>query len=231
MLKLGLSKLNGLAARFKRANDGIATLEFALIFPLFITLLYAVAEFSNYTMHKRRAQMAIDFAVEYISRDADNSLTAVERMNALDMWNIIHPTADGSYNGNENRRQNSGFSRSFAGIEFVPTPVGCAPADCVFEPDVEWTFYWGPRSSGPSSPVRIGCDLEVVDNNAKLNGANIPRGIPGRSAAIMGIYVVRYKPLLDNRFIKEQDFKVSAIRQARGSKVPEHPRNQNGKQC
>lgn len=223
MLKFSLNKFSRITAQFKRANDGIATLEFALIFPLFITLLYAVAEFANFTMHKRRAQMAIDFAVEYISRDANNSMTNAERMNALDMWNIIHPTANGNFSGDEARRQTNGFTRSFAGIEFVPTPAGCAPAECVFEPDVKWTFYWGNKgASGVGSPVRIQCTLEVTDNGVKLDGTNIPRGVAGRSSAIMGAYVVRYKPLLDNRFIKEQDFRVSAIRQARGPKVPSH---------
>lgn len=212
-------------SRFKRDDDGVATLEFALIFPLFITLLYAVAEFSNYTMHKRRAQMAIDYAVEYISRDADNVLTNTERMNALDMWNIIHPTANGDFSGDETRRESNGFTRAFAGIEFVPTPAGCAPKDCVYEPDVNWSFYWGnQRTSGVENPIRIQCALEVVENGTTLDGTNIPRGVGGRSSAIMGVYVVQYKPLLDNRFIKQQDFRVSAIRQARGAKVPSHNR-------
>lgn len=221
MLRSIVKKLNNITARFRRDDGGLATLEFALIFPLFITLLYAVAEFSNYTMHKRRAQMAIDFAVEYISRDANNDLTNVERMNALDIWNIVHPTANGNYDGDETKRQTSGFSRAFAGIEFIPTPAGCAAADCVFEPDVDWAFAWN-GGSGTESPAKIHCTLNVVDNNATLDGKNIPRGVAGRSSAIMGIYVVRYKPLLDNKFIKDQDFKVSAIRQARGSKVPDH---------
>lgn len=230
MLASTVTKFGRLTARFKREDRGIATLEFALIFPLFITLLYTVAEFSNYTMHKRRAQMAIDFAVEYISRDADNSLSTIERHNSLDMWNIIHPTANGSFDGDETRRQTSGFSRSFAGIEFVATPAGCAPAECVFETDVKWNFYWGGGREAPNSPVKIGCSLELVDNTAPLDGANIPRGIPGRSSAIMGIYVVTYKPLFDNKFIKEKDLQVSAIRQARGPKVPSH--NVSGvKQC
>lgn len=225
MLKYFAFKFDRITSRFRREESGIATLEFALIFPLFVTLLYAVAEFTNFTLHKRRAQMAIDFAVEYISRDADNVLTDVERMNGLDMWNIIHPTANGEFSGDETRRETSWFTRSFAGIEFVATPAGCAPEDCVYEPDVDWTFYWGSqKASGVENPIRIQCALELVDNGAKLDGTNIPRGMGGRSSAIMGIFVVRYKPLLDNRFIKEQDFRVSAIRQARGAKVPSHNR-------
>lgn len=223
MLSTLTQKFSQFTTRFKRDDDGIATLEFALIFPLFITLLYAVAEFSNYTMHKRRAQMAVDFAVEYISRDADNTMTDIERMNGLDMWNIIHPTANGGYDGDEGRRQTAGFSRSFAGIEFTPTPAGCAPSECVYEPEVDWSFYWN-GASGTRNPIRIQCALEVVDNGTTLDGTNIPRGVGGRSSAIMGVYVVKYVPLLDNRFIKEQDFRVSAIRQARGAKVPSHDR-------
>jgi len=221
MLSATAHKFSGFTTRFRRDDDGIATLEFALIFPLFITLLYAVAEFSNYTMHKRRAQMAIDYAVEYISRDVDNKLTNRERMNGLDMWSIIHPTANGAFDGDETRRQANGFSRSFAGIEFVPTPPGCAPSECVYEPDVNWAFYW-PGGTGTDNPIRIECTLEVVDNGAVLDGTNIPRGVGGRSSAIMGIYVVQYKPLLDNRFIKPQDLRVSAIRKARGARVPSH---------
>lgn len=224
------SDMRRLINRFNRSESGIAALEFALIFPVFISLLYIAAEFTNYTMHKRRAQMSIDFAVEYISRDDDANMTAVERMNSLDMWNIIHPTANGGYDGDETLRQTAGFSRSYAGIEFVPMPVGCALEDCVFEPDVEWTFSWA-GESGTDNPIRIACNLEVVENNAKLNGSNIQRGMAGRSGAIMGVYVVRYKPLLNSNFFDEHDFQVSTIRQSRGSSVPAHPRNQGGTQC
>lgn len=223
-------KVSTLTRRFRREDEGIATLEFALIFPIFVMLLYAVAEFSNYTLHKRRAQMAVDYAVEFISRDDDTNMSAIERMNSLDIWNIVHPMANGGYNGNQNQRQTAGFSRSFAGIEFEPTPIGCRADECVFEPDVAWTFYWN-GASGTDTPVRIDCDLEVVDNGTELNGRNIPRGVLGRTSAIMGIYVVRYKPLLKNKYFDDQDFKVSAIRQTRGPNVIAHPRNQGGTQC
>ncbi len=209
------------AKKYSDSESGIATLEFALIFPVFLVLFYGIAEIINYSMIKRRAKMAVDFGVEFISRDDNNSLTGVERMNALDIWAIMNPNANLATDLRAGRRA-AGYTRAFAGVQFTPTPAGCVGAACDFEPDVIWTFYWG-HGSWADNPVRISCTLDVVPNSVKLDGSKIPEGMLGRGAVIMGDYTFRYVPLLKNKFLEEQDIHVSAIRKTRGDKAVQHP--------
>lgn len=223
MLMLPKMQFNKLGQRYKNSDSGVAALEFALIFPILITIMYAIIEINNYTMIKRRAQMAVDLGVEFLSRDDDNSLTHLERMNALDIWDLVNSTANLAAHADGNARNTQGFSRSFAGIEFNKVDPTCEGVSCVYEPDVTWTFYWKPGASGVASPVRIKCDLTVVANSAELNGNNIQEGSLGRSAAVMGAYVVRYKPFFENGFLKEQDVRVTAVRKTRSDVALRHP--------
>lgn len=229
---LGLQKsaaeISKLGRKFARSTDGIAAVEFALIFPLFLVIFYGVAEIANYNMIKRRAHQSIDFAVEYISRDDDNMLTSVERMNALDIWAIVNPTSHMATNSDAGRRA-TGYSRSFAAVEFNPKVPGCMGASCEYEPEVQWTFFWGQQWA--EQPVSIQCTLTVVANNMKLDGNKIPEGMLGRSSVVMGDYTFKYKPIFKNNFLAEQDVHVSAIRKTRGSDAIAHPQSQGGTQC
>ena len=227
--KLRLS-INQLCHRYTKCREGIAAMEFALIFPIYILIFYSIAEINNYNLQERRGSMAADFAVEYLSRDDDDDLTAIERMNALDIWDIVNPTGHMAYDSRSNIRTTAGFSRSFAGIEFVPTPTGCIGTACTFTPDVQWTFYWY-GNSGTTSPTRIKCSMSVVANNMELNGANIHQGMLGRSAAIMGAYTNRYKPLLNTGIMDEHDIQHIVIRKTRGDVALQHPSHQGGQQC
>ena len=75
-----------------RDRSGVAAVEFALIIPVFMTLFFGVVEYSKYTMETRRAQMAVDAAADYLSRDNDGTLQMAERHIVEDIWMIMNPT-------------------------------------------------------------------------------------------------------------------------------------------
>lgn len=205
----------------RKAQDGVAAIEFALVFPIILTIFYGVAEILNYNLQQRRGKMAIDYGVEFMSRDDDNVMTGIERMNALDIWAIVNPTANAASDTSTNNRRARGYSRSFADVEFTPTPAGCSGSACTYEPNVIWTFYWYGRAE-TEKPVQIQCELDVVANDMTLDGRRIPEGVLGRSALVMGHYTFRYKPLLKHRFMEAHDVSVHAIRKTRGATALQH---------
>ena len=213
---------------YSRNRQGIAAIEFSLIFPIFIALFYVVAEFANYNMIKRRAQQSIDYATEFITRDNDNNLTRGERFDALDIWSIVNPTSHLSFSAAEGRHTN-GFARSFAGVEFKRTPDGCDPEDCNFEPEVVWTWSHS-NNQGVETPIEIKCSLSVVSNDSKLDGRSIPEGMLGRSAVIISEYTYRYVPIFPNILFQEHDINVSSIRKTRGGNVVGHT-HRSATQC
>ncbi len=206
--------------RYAKSTSGLAAMEFALIFPVFLAIFYGTAEIANYNLIKRRAQMSVDFGVEFITRDDDNNMSTRERFNALDIWNITNPSSYKATSFLSGRRTN-GFSRSFAGIQFNKTPAGCSGNACDYDPEVVWDFHWT-SSDWAISPVKIGCSIEVVDNKIKLKGNQIPEGMLGRGALIVGHYTTRYKPLFESSFIPESDIHVYALRKTRGGNAIQH---------
>ncbi|MGB6230799.1 MAG: TadE/TadG family type IV pilus assembly protein [Litorimonas sp.] len=116
----------GLRLRGIRSDeDGAAAVEFGLLIPILIGIFFAVTELCVYNMHARRAQQAVDFAAEYLSRDNDNILTQEERWVAEDIWQIVNTSSFNRTGGDAYKNSRGHYARSFAAVEFVEDPDTC----------------------------------------------------------------------------------------------------------
>lgn len=207
-----------LLRRFRKDNKGVAAVEMALTFPVFLVFFYATAEWSHYNMQERRAKMAVDFAAEYMSRDTDGRLTVEERRTVEDIWMMVNSSA---YLADTPRGGNlaNGYSRGLASVAFKTKVPGCQGLKCEYVPDVQWSFMY---KDIIAQPVKTACDLQVVDNSTRLTGSNIPIGVVGRSPVVIADFVYKYKPLASASPFGEKEVHVNAIRQVRSPNPLDH---------
>lgn len=206
------------------SNSGVAAIEFAIIFPLFLMVFFATAELINFRLTDRRAKQAVDFAAEYISRDQDNIMVAGERHVAEDLWQIVNPSVfkrNASF-GNDTQRGN--YTRGFTAIEFDRTPANCVGVMCVFEPRPLWVWSVGDRTT----PRKLRtCIQKVVSNNERLDETKIPIGVTGRSPVVIADFVYRYQPLINTGLLDLQDRHIISIRKSRSSTGLAHPQQEH----
>ena len=199
-----------LLKRIGADRKGVAAIEFAFVFPVFLILFFGVVEYSKFNMETRRAEMAVDFAADYLSRDGDGMLQTTERHVVEDIWMIMNPTgylatqlSDGGWA--------SGYSRAFASVRFKKKNGNCAK-NCKFEPEVAWSFLF---EDVVKNPIYIHCDLDVVSNSTALDGTNIREGAMGRTPVVIVDFTYPYKPLLEGWLLPSADFHVNAVKKTR----------------
>jgi Flp pilus assembly protein TadG len=73
-----MAKKLSLARRFGCANDGASAVEFALILPLFILLLFGIVELSRMMFVSSSVQYSVDRAARFAAIDADVSDADIE---------------------------------------------------------------------------------------------------------------------------------------------------------
>ncbi|MDZ7603788.1 MAG: TadE/TadG family type IV pilus assembly protein [Hoeflea sp.] len=202
--------------RLAAHTGGAAALEFAFVIPIFIILFFGAVEFSKYTMESRRAEMAVDFAAEYLSRDGDGILQVAERHVVEDIWMIMNPTA---YLATELRdgQWANGYSRALASVRFEKKS-GCS-TNCTYEPKVVWSFLY---QDVVEKPVSVKCALKVVPNTAALDGSNIRQGVTGRAPVIIADFTYPYKPLLEGWLLPATELHVNAVKRTRNGAVLDH---------
>lgn len=202
-----------LLKKFRRDKKGVAAVEMALIFPVFLAFFFSMAEFANYNMQERRAKLSVELAAEFMSRDPDGQMSRWERLTLLDIWMVVNST---SYLADTPRSGGwaNGYSRGLASVDFVKKNPSCTGLDCEYEPDVQWSFMFRDIIQ---NPVQTKCDLTVVGDRTKLNGSNIPKGVVGRSPVVIADFVYKYQPLASTRLFPSKEIHVNAIRQVRGT--------------
>jgi len=206
--------------RFSKSEEGTSGIEFAMVVPIFLAILFAVMELIYYNMSARRAQQSVDFAAEFLSRDSNYSASVSEIHVVEDLWQIVNPTAFANSGGDAYANSRGKYSRAFSSIDFKPTDPTCEGLSCDYEPDVQWSFL---ASQGIASPKRRHCDQKIVPNSKKITEKELPAGSVGRSAVIAADFVYKHTPLFgeitplfDIGLVSDEERHISAIRHTRG---------------
>lgn len=212
---------NILTWKIRGSEAGSVSIGFALTIPILMSVFFAVAEVSYYNMNTRRAQQAVDFAAEYLSRDDDNLLTDEERWLAEDIWQIVNTTSFINTGGDAYENSRGNYARSFSSIEFVRTPEGCSPEDseCNLAPKMGWSFL---ASQGIDAPKRRPCDQVVVPNQKNLDENSLPQGSLGRGSLVIADFTYKYKPFFETGPLPEIENHIYSIRATRGGDTLDH---------
>lgn len=218
--------MRSLVGRFISDTRGVGATEFALVVPVLIILFVGVLEVSNFAMQNRRAHQAATLAAEFLSRDGDNVLQVAERHVVEDIWMIANPTAHLARTPRDGQWAN-GYSRAMASVTFAEDP-DCDLAPCPMLPEVDWTFLYGDIIS---SPVSTHCELEVVDNNAPLDGYSIREGVVGKAPVVIVDFTYPYIPLMQGWFFGTSELHVNAVRKTRNGIPLAHAADTLVQQC
>ena len=201
--------------KFGHSHEGVAAIEFALLFPIFIVLFAGTIEFSNYILQIRRGQMAVDFTTDFISRDDDSDMSYIERKRISDIWSWVNPTA--RYATSARWGYNvEGYSRSYSSIEFEKTAAACInQIRCTY--DVKPLWVTSDKTGWAKNPQLSTCKQTLVNNYVKVDPDKIPKGLAGRAPIVRSDFSFEYSPYVTFGFdiIPDQTLYVYAIRKVR----------------
>ena len=206
-------------------DQGLAAVEFALIFPICLVLFMGVVEICNFSLQSRRADMAVNLAAELISRDTDGLLQISERRTIEDVWMIVNPTAYHDVAGPDGEWAN-GYSREFASVKFI-SDKNCS-INCSYRPITIWTFL---SKDALKNSVSIQCALTVVKNDSDANGSQLRVGTTGRSPIVIADFTYPYEPIFYGFLFHDIELRVSAVRRIRNGLPLDHAPDPLVKRC
>lgn len=196
--------------RIKEREDGIAFVEFAMVLPALLLMMFATIEYCHYVLLDRRANLVAIFSADYISRDDDGFFSDQERWIVEDIWMVMNPTARGARDLNGPWAHN--YARSYSQISFTPDDPDCRSFGCKYEGKTDWVWRY---HGGVSSPRYFSCEAEVKPNTAPQDGKTIPEGMIGRAPVVSVDLTYDYTPLIAGDFLSAHKMYTNAMRKVR----------------
>lgn len=161
--------------QFRKDERGIAAVEFALILPVLITILFASIEYSYYFVIRSKITTSVHQIADVLSREYDNEVDLSDITDALSVVDANAP------------RISSKFVQSVAivMIDFEVDPACVDPYDadegCVSVPVVKWNY-----NSGFSDADL--CELSGIENNERLLPGSLNSGYH-LNVPVVGVFV------------------------------------------
>ncbi len=213
-----------LLGRFRRAERGVAAIEFAVILPILLTLLLTgtqVVIFINASRKVGQVARSISQMISQAKPPPDNS-TTVAKVNALD----LHFSFDAAmvifpYLLNDAKRQNKAWwtdiSINYASIAFTKVQGTCNdPADqsACYTANVVWTSTGTTQPYGDNYRPCTAAQLPA-DNTAAPSRTALPRSVFGPASLIVIDVVFNFTPTLGSKFFPAIKIARSAYVQPR----------------
>lgn len=195
--------------RFRKNQEGVAAVEFALIAPMLLTFYLGVVELTNYMKVERRAEMTANSMAQVLGNSGSGAAWAMHQS-----WQIpvqINPTQHLNYRWGQGKVWRVPFS--FSQIEFDTSalPTRCKPGlviddpECMPEPERDFIFAFGGSGMFRSCDVKVIPTGNISDDNRDLPEVYVQRGTP----VMMVGHVARYKPYFLSFFEEALGFETS----------------------
>lgn len=203
-----------------RNKKGAMSVEFAFTVPLFIAALFGTLELANFIMVDRRADFAVDYNAEIMSRITNSSVLSRDVFQGETVFAMVNPTSSPRYNLNPAFWARRSHEMAIASVDMVRTNPVCEGEDCEFQPVILWKYDRAYYLGGQLRP--FGCNVDVVAGKPHPEADSIPEAFVGRSPLVMTRIAYEYHPLILKNLIPTQFHKKSAIRHIRSNKAIRH---------
>ena len=170
---------------FCRDSLAISAVEFALILPIMMTLLFGSVEMSAGMKASRKLTLAADNVAELLSQNGTGSVTYLDLQLARDSAMIVFPDvlADAKSQGID---WTADMQISMSGIAITPTVNGCT-SSCSYQAKVAWTGGPNPR---PCNVV-----LGTTGNSAALAPGVLPLDLVNPPFLVVVDVAYSFRPL------------------------------------
>lgn len=223
MLRIGRDALRAQANRFRSAEDGIAAIEFALILPTLLLIMFLAIQVVAYIDATRKVELVAHSISQMISQSVPPNNTTVARVNATDLHFSYDATLvlfpyvmkDAKRRG---RTWSQNISINYASIQFTARNAACqsnpdtsSDLSTCFDANVVWTTTGTAQPGGDNYRP---CDTLQVPaaDDAAPNRTSLPRSSYGPGSLVVIDVVFDFKPTFGSGL-------VPAVRIARSAYV------------
>ena len=217
---LSVMQIKRLVTRFYKDKNGVMSIEFVLVMPMFVVVLFSVLELSNYIMVDRRAQFAVDYYAEIMSRLPNSRSYSRDMFQGEAVFPLVNTTASPRYKRDPKFWARRSHEMAIASVDMVRSNPSCVGAGCEYEPAVLWRYnraYYLARQL-----KTFGCDLAVTSEKGSPDSYILPQTYIGRTPVVMTRIAFEYHPLILKGLISGRFHKKSAIRHVRSEKPIRH---------
>ncbi len=179
---------------FWRARRGLAALEFALILPVLVTLLFGLVDLSQAIIFSRRLTVAAQETATIASTMAvqSNNQNALTETQAYDATTAPFALFPGWQSG-----PNPGtFAITLSVATFAPSPSGCT-SGCTYSGKISWSGAnpYGQTNLRPCRAVNA-----AASNTTAPSLTTLPPGVFGPTAVIIADVSAPFVPLFTGYF-------------------------------
>ena len=179
------AKLRQSVMAFCRARQAIAAAEFALVLPLFVTLMLGSVEVARLITFARKVTLVATTAVEMLSQNGTGTVNYIDLDFAIDSTMVIFPQILQDAAQKE-IPWNNDIAISMASILFTPNPSTCT-SNCSYVANVVW-------NSGPNKRT-CGVQLTPVPDTSVPSKTTLPTDVFGPGSLIVVDIVFNYTPI------------------------------------
>jgi hypothetical protein len=189
--------LCGFARRIARSEAGVSAVEFAMVFPALLLILFGTVELGRYVMHARDLTLTVN-SIGQMASQADGTLTATDAPFIRDSAMLSFPDAL-----TEARALGKTWTEhlkiGMSGVQFTRIPNSCNPS-CGYWGDVWWTSgHANVRKAcgpAPDSHALIGVHADVP-----ISTTNLPFNTYGPHEVIAVVASIDFVPLFGSTIL------------------------------
>ncbi|GJE39325.1 TadE/TadG family type IV pilus assembly protein [Methylobacterium persicinum] len=154
-------------ARLRGDRQGVAIVEFSLLFPVLLALSAGIFEFSSFIRQSRQLTDTANSIAEILAAGSDTNLYYTDLHYAYDSAMLTFPKVLSDSAG-KNISWTNDITISMAGISFAPTVNGCT-SNCQYKAYVNWT--------GAASQRVCGTNPTSVADTAAPSATTLPQSL------------------------------------------------------
>ena len=176
--------LGATATRFVRSNRGVAMLEFTLVTPFLIALMFGSFELTRYINTTRQITNLADSVAQLFAQNTTGSINDTDLHFAIDSTMVTFPNVLG-----DAHKQGiywwQDITVAMSSVLFSPTVAGCT-SNCTYNAKVMWTTGSRPCST----------NLTPAADTAAPSSTTLPTDAFGPGSMIVVDVVYNYRPIV-----------------------------------
>ena len=177
--------LGATASRFARANRGVALLEFTLVTPFLIALLFGSFELTRYINTTRQISNLSNSVAQLFAQNTSGTITDTDLHFAIDSTMVTFPNVLGDAH-QQGIYWWQDIYVSMSSVAFTPTVAGCT-----YNAQVMWTTGSRPCST----------NLTAVPDSATPSPSTLPMDAFGPGSIIVVDVAYAYRPIVANNLL------------------------------
>jgi hypothetical protein len=183
-------------------RSGTSAIEFALLLPVLILMLFGTVELHRYMLHKRHIEAAAKAVANMVGQRPE-SASVVGESASMDFDLVRHMFPELNFAGSNDGDWWRDIAFQVSHVAFTPTMAGCT-SSCTYTANVAWS--WPTRTSNvPRGSLERTCGaLTAAAAGQTPTGSTLPASLFGPGSLTIVDIQYQFTPLLGATIVPAQ---------------------------